>query len=487
MSASAMAQSNRGPAASVYELDDALLRWPLPGGSEKYASIDGHRLHDVVKDLTAISRSYRDAGHAQFWGRIIGTSADAESQQYVVERFKRIGLTDVHVQSFDLPPQWMANSWEISVSGQGRTVKIDAAQPIYGTTPTPPDGLNVEAVWVGTGAEADYIGRDVKGKAVFFVRSGRSNPKLAQDKGAVAIFAVVSPAGNYKTQTYPQNASVPSFQLGMNDGMAVLDLIAQSGSKSPRVHIRLEAGTVSGLKTATVWGSLPGATDETIYVLAHRDGWFEGASDNASGVATMIGLAEYFARIPRAQRRRTIVFLGASGHHNSVETSGFSTSRSNMTGTWLLDNQATVFAKTALFINAEHTSALQTFVQTGPGRIRRVNTYVGMQWYAGGPSRQKLQDIAVRAFSDFGVATYAEPESAAPNGEAGGIWPFVPVVQVSSYDLYFHTDADTAEAVPWTGLEAVTRAYARIVDEVNELDLGDLQRPPEVTTSASVN
>jgi len=33
--------------------------------------------------------------------------------------------------------------------------------------------------------------------------------------------------------------------------------------------------------------------------------------------------------------------------------------------------------------------------------------------------------------------------------------------------------------VPWTGLEATTRAYAKIVDEVNKLPLSALQRPEE--------
>ena len=45
--------------------------------------------------------------------------------------------------------------------------------------------------------------------------------------------------------------------------------------------------------------------------------------------------------------------------------------------------------------------------------------------------------------------------------------------------MYFHTDVETPETVPWTGLEASTRAYARIIDGVNELELKDLQRPPE--------
>ena len=58
-------------------------------------------------------------------------------------------------------------------------------------------------------------------------------------------------------------------------------------------------------------------TDETIYVIAHRDGCFDAAGDNASGVASMLGLAEYFAKLPKSQRRRTMVFIGTDGHHRS--------------------------------------------------------------------------------------------------------------------------------------------------------------------------
>ena len=76
-------------------------------------------------------------------------------------------------------------------------------------------------------------------------------------------------------------------------------------------------------------------------IVAHRDGWFEGANDNATGVATAIGLAEYFAKIPKAQRRRTIVFLGTTGHHNSTAESG----------AWFASHPE-VFDKTALLLNA---------------------------------------------------------------------------------------------------------------------------------------
>jgi hypothetical protein len=466
------------PAPALYKLDDAFLQWKLPPERAAYASIDGKQIHNYVADLTAISRRYRDQGHPQFWGRIIGTSADAETAQWLSEKFKRLGLSDVHVQPFDLPAQWMPQSWEISAKAGDKTLKLDAAQPAYQTAATPPEGLDLEAVYVGTGSEADFAGRDVRGKAVFMfsmplpgswrhTATAEGALRRAETKGAAAIFAIIALPGNIRTQLYPTGTSVPTFSLGMDDGYAMRDLIGASATP-PRVKVRLDVKMVPDLKTGTVWGTLPGMTDETVYVIAHRDGWFESGTDNASGVATMAGIAEYFSKIPKERRRRTIMFVGTTGHHNG----------GNMSGTWLLDHRDEIFAKTALMINCEHTSTIQTYLLGED--IRQANMYTGMLWYAGGQQRPKLQDLAVKAFHDAGVVTYATPERAAPGGEMSRLWPYVPGVQASDYNVYFHSDHETAETVPWTGLEAITRAYAMIIDGVNTLDLKDVQRPPEV-------
>ena len=61
---------------------------------------------------------------------------------------------------------------------------------------------------------------------------------------------------------------------------------------------------------------LPGATDENILVMAHTDAFFEGALDNASGIAMMLEIARHYAAIPQAQRRRTITFLTTPDHHH---------------------------------------------------------------------------------------------------------------------------------------------------------------------------
>jgi hypothetical protein len=470
------------PSMDQDQLEDAFLHWPLPPGAEAYADIDGKHLHRYVVEQAAISRRYRDQGHPRFWGRIIGTSSDAESAEWLTTKFKAIGLSDVRIQPFDLEPQWMPQSWEVSVTGGGQTLQLESAQPTYLTSATPPEGLDLEAVYVGLGSEADFAGREVSGKAVFTfsmvgVRS-ESAVQRADDKGAAAVFNVHMLPGNMRYQAYPSGTTAPSFMLGGDDGYAVRDLIAKAGAgQAPRVSIALDVRMTPNMTTSIVWGTLPGRTDETIYLMAHRDGWFDAAGDNASGVAAMIGLAEHFAKIPQAERRRTLVFLGLPGHHNSGLSAG------GGAGGWLMKHRDELFAKTALAINCEHPSTVQTTVRPrywGRDEIVWANTYIGQQWYAGGPSRPQLRTIAVEAFREFGVSTYLEPNPRPPAGDLGGrVWRSVPGLTTSEFYHYFHTDQDTPETIPWTGLEASTRAYAKIIDEVNKLELSDLQQPPE--------
>src|SRR5262249_45761075 len=87
--AAAPAREGRGGLMPpVQKLEDAFVRWPVPSAQDAYASIDGKRIHQYVVDQANISRRYRDQGHPQFWGRIIGTSSDAESAQWVADKFK---------------------------------------------------------------------------------------------------------------------------------------------------------------------------------------------------------------------------------------------------------------------------------------------------------------------------------------------------------------------------------------------------------------
>lgn len=464
-------QQNLGlPGPPVFKLDDAYLKWRLLPSERQYSAIDGQHLNDYVRQFMAFAYQYRDEGH-QFWGRIMGTSGDVANENWLMEQFKRIGLSDIHEVPVNLPPQWMPQSWSVATTDGAKTLSLETAWPAQGAPGTPPEGVDLQIVYVGLGSEADYHGVDVKGKAVLLFAiplpasiqntAGLEGAvRRAQEKGAAAVILSVLLPGNVRTLV--GGARVPAFSIGMKDGYALRDMIGLAAPNQPvHVQMKLTVQTESNLKTAIAIGSLPGSTDETIYILAHRDSWFEGASDNASGVATMLGLAEYFAKVPKAKRRRTIVFVGTPGHHFAPQTP--------WGPDWLAAHHA--FDKTALLINCEHTTAIGTrvFAET----IRKTTVQDGSNWFVGGS--QVLVNITAKALQEFGVPIFAEPNLRGA-GEINTTYTLAPSFEViNEAPTYFHSELD--DSVPATGLEDITRAYAKIIEEVNRFTIPELQPP----------
>jgi len=166
---------------TVYFPPAAHPEWPLAPGDQAYAAINGDHLMGYVKELIGIAERYRDQGH-QYWGRITGTSADAETAKWVMDKLRAVGVTDVHREDLDLPPQWMPASWEVIASGNGRTINLDTAQPMVRTPGTPTgESIDLEAAYVGLGTEADFMGRNVNGKAVFIEAVGLAG-RLATER-----------------------------------------------------------------------------------------------------------------------------------------------------------------------------------------------------------------------------------------------------------------------------------------------------------------
>jgi len=441
--------------------------WPSAAANKSYEEITSGSLMADVEALAAISRRYRDHGHPQFWGRIIGTDADGENAEWMMDRFRALGLKNVHEEMIDLSPQWMPPSWSVSLSARGgSSLDLSTAQPTYTSVGTPPSGLDLETVWVGMASDAELaMSPAVKGKAVFFYSIDTSSrhagvmdgavQRLAA-RGAAAIFIVQGIPGNLRTQFYPVNSPVPTFSVGQDDGFAVRDLIASAGSAPVHADVRLDVKEVPGLQSGTVWAELPGTSDERVYVVSHRDAWFEGANDNAAGVATAMALARYFASVPRAERRRTIVFLGTTGHHNTGPNSG----------TWINDH-AEIFGHAALLINAEHTGS----AATGHNSRRQTTAAAPATWFA---SEGPLQTLVAGALDAFGVPTYPQA-SARPAGDIGRYFQLAPSVQLMTSAFVWHSDAETPETISPEGLTAITRAYAKVIVDADDMPIQDLR------------
>jgi hypothetical protein len=451
--------------------DDSFVTTPLPAAERVYADIDGRHLKSLIAEVTAISLASRASGD-RMWGRIAGFAGEKATNDWVESRFRALGLEDVHRQSFDLPPQWVPKDWSVTFTGAGKTFTSTSLLPATGSPGTPAGGLDLEAVWVGTGSAADFVGRTVRGKAVFIhdiPTPGTINHSVtwsgairrAQEQGAAAIFVVYGLSDNWAIWqgigAGEDSARPPGFYMGFQDGNVVRDMIGTG--QGVRVKASLEVETRPGLTTANVYGTLPGTTDEHILILAHQDGYFQAALDNASGLSVLVGLAEHFSKIPKAKRRRAITFVGTAGHH------------AGSPGTrWMHDNRATVFSKTAMAINLEHMAVVDT--HNWGTALRKANNVSARRWWVNGSD--KLVEIVGRSLLTFGVPLIVDMDSGA-SGDMGSMARDLPTMQTIESPEVKHADADTIEWIPAVGIEAIARAYAKIIDQVNTLVRAELQ------------
>jgi hypothetical protein len=95
---------------------------------------------------------------------------------------------------------------------------------------------------------------------------------------------------------------------------------------------------------------------------------------------------------------------------------------------------------------------------------------------------EKLASVALETFRNFGVTLYHDMEERCC-GDSSAVQQDVPNVVLMESPVFYHTDHDSPDIVPEAGLEAVGRAYAKLIDEVNKLQRSDLVAKPLTSTA----
>ena len=458
--------------------DDQYPVWPLTASQQAYAGISGTRMKQVVKDLAAIALKYRDEGH-KWWGRFPGTSADKEGMAYMTKAFEGLGLKVEHFP-YTLPTDWRPTDWSVGYkTADGATIDLKTAFPVSGTKATPAEGLTAEAVWVGIGAGADFIGRDLKGKAAIiystFVPGGRSHSASdrarlfnsnarAVQAGAAMVIDVIGVPGNGQFQPEGGLREIPQFTLSMDEGFALRDRL-DKGEKVV-VTARLDVPALKDVQTEYTIATLPGKSDEQLLVMTHTDGYFQAAMDNAAGQASALEIARYFAAKPIAERPRTMKFVQFPDHHHGEVARERKVVGIDATYPW---------DKVAMKLTMEHPS--QTLLFMNNDSLSPTNAVGAFRWNAfGSPAFEVMIFDTLR---EFGVSVYAQEEMPKNGG-------FAPSFHIIDHVIY-HTSLDIPELVPATGLERSTRAFAAALDRANGMTLAQLRGeawPPKKPTGS---
>jgi hypothetical protein len=221
-----------------------------------------------------------------------GTAADHAMAQLIRARFRAAGLA-TRTETFTLPRDDIRVATADQLAPEARS--MPAAAFAYSGNGT----VAGDVVWVGTGRDSDYAGKDVKDKIVMverdevFHRTSQLTQVIAHG-GAAMLYVSGSPdnliqIGAVRFAQEPP-APIPTVTVGAADGAPLIDA-AKAGTLKMRLAV---AGKRVNAVGRNVIGVQRGSTypDRYIVVGAHYDSWFDGAVDNCSAAATLLQLAD---------------------------------------------------------------------------------------------------------------------------------------------------------------------------------------------------
>ena len=387
---------------------------------------------------------------AMFGEKHVGTDSGHMAGEYVRGRMTKAGLTDVHKETFAVP-RWDLASKSLSVSVDGK-----ASTPPLEVFEGSGSGhvAAAEVVWVADATPMALAGKDLHGKVALVERNPayhRSTQYLnVTDAGAVAMLYVsaapmnLTQVGSVRRTWGTVVGPIPAVTVGADDGGAIKAALA--GKKAVTATIDVVASTTRA-EGDNIIGRIPGREPGEIVLGAHYDSWFIGSTDNGSGIATMLALAE--RRAKEQMPRYTLVFIGYDGEEVALF------------GGYDFLHKHIVQAKDPVLavLNFEIPSAAHS---GGLGLAR---------------SGQKALDDAVRAGGLNDMYLLYTGLDAVP-AVFGGIIPTdiqgiyragVPTMSTAVDSPYYHTTADTPDKVDTTFLAAAVDAFDLAVETL----LGD--------------
>jgi len=278
---------------------------------------------------------------AKLGPKYTGNKAHATFVEFLATQLQSHGV-DVARERYTLP-RWDARRWEIAiapVSGSPFNAAVTSYFPYSGQTP--PSGVTGELVFAGTNPKFALDGLQGKVALIECPTHTREFANLYkvwglhpatetfptatrpargpvgdltpfQKAGAVGVILVwtdisdANAADQYTPFSRPPQ-NIPALYVGRDTG-AKLRALAGSGTKATVV---LEADVFPDTPTDTLVAMLPGVSrNEIIIINTHTDGPNAIEENGALGI---VALAKYFSRIPRHDRKRTIVCPLTTGH-----------------------------------------------------------------------------------------------------------------------------------------------------------------------------
>jgi aminopeptidase YwaD len=296
----------------------------LPPGAERaYRALSSRFDRDAAMNVVAFMQ--------QYW-RLAGNPGYNASIDHIRDGLRDAGMPVFRVEEYPNPSRgWDYSVGTLRIDGVPEAVlskERDRVSLAINSFSTPPGGVRAKLVDVGAGQPADFEGKDVKNAVVLGEASlGVLWREAVRNRGAVGVISTqiasyIRPADpSQMTETEKdvlQWGSVPYDEkakaFGFKASYRAAERLRAALAANPAMTVTVEvASTFYTGPARTLVAEIPGRTkpEERIVLVAHVQE--PGANDNASGSATLYGLArilqDAISRGALPQPNRTLTFL----------------------------------------------------------------------------------------------------------------------------------------------------------------------------------
>ena len=424
-----------------------------------------------------VSTEHLDSTVAHLCGlgeKVSGSEEEKKACDYLVKQLKAYGYTPT-VHEFDSYISY-PRSARLSIHINSKTIDIPAVGVAFGMS-TGPDGVTEDIVVAGQGNDADYVGKDVRGKIVLITKlPSPSNALAAAKAGARGLICMSAGKQRHKmiitpvwgTPEFDQVEKIPRVHvvsIAKTDGDTII-----AHMKAGAVRATLVADTFEGWRKVRLpMAELKGKEPEFALVGAHYCSWFDGSTDNVTGDACVLELARVLKKFD-GKLRYGLRFCWWPGHSHGrysgstwYADTNWHDLRDNGIVYFNIDSPgvkgATVYVPRHQMAEVSEFNEKTTTEVTGWTTLKSANAQLALgkrgDKYVSStrPSRAADQSFWGIGLSSMSVYSMLTPDDANrdPNvGGSGGAW-------------WWHSEHETLDKFDPAILAQDTRLYATIL------------------------
>ncbi|MBI1874386.1 MAG: M28 family peptidase, partial [Acidobacteria bacterium] len=245
-----------------------------------------------------------------------GTDGERKGAQYLSRKLTEYGIAhtthEVHAYL-----SWPRRA-TLSIAGRPE-LNIDAIPPAFGGA-TPAGGVTGEALWQ-VGSPSSDTGPEVKGKVVLTTGIASPDGVLRAERAGAAAIVFVSDneilhemiaTTIWGTPTSESAARIPTIPVVSIKHSAGEHLKPAPGRRPPTLTITTVVDR-AWANIPLVVAEVPGSSPEFVLIATHLDAWYEGMTDTAGTVASILDMARVLKK-QQPSLKRGVRFAWWPGH-----------------------------------------------------------------------------------------------------------------------------------------------------------------------------